>query len=153
MRGAATILPSSSTTTMPPPPTMLSSVRFPEPPTSFSLADARRELTTQKESAKELSEKIHEAEENLARIIQESRCAIQQMEQEREVLEGEMDQILAYISPIKRLPDELLRLIFSMNFEDYPCCAWVLAAVCKLWRRQALSMPKIWSKVCSSPAS
>ena len=134
--------------TMPPPPTMLSSLRFPEPPTLTSLGEARRELASQKRSVKDLTQKIHAAEENLARLIQESKCAIQQMEKEKEAVESDMAQMLAYISPIKRLPHELLRHIFYMNFEDLPCCAWVLAAVCKLWRRLALSMPRIWSKVC-----
>lgn len=129
------------------PAAILSCLRYPEPPTQTSLAEAKRELASQKKSTKELSDKIQAAEENLARLIQESRCAIQQMEREKQVMEEDVAQMLAYISPIKRLPQELLRHIFYMNFEDYPCCAWVLAAVCKLWRRLALSMPKIWSKV------
>ncbi|KAG6331874.1 hypothetical protein ID866_7217 [Astraeus odoratus] len=27
------------------------------------------------------------------------------------------------------------------------CCAWVLASVCRSWRRLALSIPKLWSKI------
>ncbi|KAI0311008.1 hypothetical protein OF83DRAFT_1152884 [Amylostereum chailletii] len=34
-----------------------------------------------------------------------------------------------------------------ISFSEYPCCAWILASVCPLWRRLALSMPKIWSKI------
>ncbi|KAH8097078.1 hypothetical protein BXZ70DRAFT_944188 [Cristinia sonorae] len=129
------------------PQTALSCLRYPEPPTLVSLEEAKRELEAQRLSAKQLNDRIQTAEDNLARLIQESQCAIQQMERERIALEDDMAQMLAYISPIKRLPQELLRQIFYMNFEDYPCCAWVLAAVCKLWRRLALSMPKIWSKI------
>jgi hypothetical protein len=51
------------------------------------------------------------------------------------------------MSPIRRLPSELLRHIFMMNFDEYPCCAWILSSVCLQWRRLALSMPKLWSKV------
>ncbi|THH32574.1 hypothetical protein EUX98_g1625 [Antrodiella citrinella] len=111
----------------------LSCLRYPEPPTKTSLEAARQELATQNAVAKELNNKIQAAEEDLARLIQQSRCAIKQMEKEKEAVEEDMAQMLAYVSPIKRLPHELLRHIFYMNFEDYPCCAWVLAAVCKLW--------------------
>jgi F-box-like len=122
---------------------------YPDPPTEIALNEARRDLELQRDSLLTLSQKIDQAEGTLAQIIAESKCAIGEMQRERSVLEDKMFHTKAYIAPIRRLPNELLRHIFLFNFEDYPCCAWVLAAVSPLWRRLVLSMPKLWSKVCS----
>ncbi|CCM06651.1 uncharacterized protein FIBRA_08934 [Fibroporia radiculosa] len=119
---------------------------LPEPPTKTSLAEARRDLALHQQSVKALSTKIQSAEDELSRIVEQSRCAIHELEKERAALEDRVALTLAYISPIRRLPHELLRYIFLIDFDEYPCCAWVLSAVCSLWRRLALSMPTLWSK-------
>ena len=108
---------------------------LPEPPTQSGLAEARRILEDQKQSSDSLASKIKDAEEELQRINRESREAIKNLEQERAAVEDAITKTLAYLSPIRRLPHELLRLIFNLIFEDFPCCAWVLSAVCQLWRR------------------
>jgi len=98
-------------------------------------------------SLADLDRKIEAAEAQLAQIVADSRCSIKQFQRERAALEEKISRTLAYVSPIRRLPAELLRLIFMMNFDEYPCCAWILSSVCSQWRRLALSMPKLWSKV------
>jgi hypothetical protein len=127
----------------------MSLLDLPEPPTEATLADARRVLQTQRQSLFEVNGKIDASESALAQIVADSRCAINEMLTERATLEDQIFHTMAYLSPIRRLPYELLRQIFLFNFDDYPCCAWVLCAVCVLWRKTALSMPKIWSKVRS----
>ncbi|KAI0795387.1 hypothetical protein C8Q75DRAFT_745737 [Abortiporus biennis] len=126
---------------------MSNHLRYPEPPTQASIGEARRELASQRESVQTITSKIATAEQELARFIEESRHAIRQMHQEREELQEKVTMTLAYISPIRRLPNEILRQIFLCNFEEYPCCAWVLSSVCSLWRRLVLHMPKLWSKI------
>jgi F-box-like len=121
-----------------------------DPPTASSLADARRLLDENNASLNVLDRKIEVAEAQLAQIVAESRSAINQLQHERAVLEEKIAHALAYMSPIRRLPIELLRHIFMMNFDEYPCCAWILSSVCSQWRRLALAMPKLWSKVCYS---
>jgi hypothetical protein len=118
-----------------------------EPPTTASLSDARRLLNENNTSLADLDRKIEAAEAQLAQIVADSRCTIKQFQRERAALEEKISRTLAYVSPIRRLPAELLRLIFMMNFDEYPCCAWILSSVCSQWRRLALSMPKLWSKV------
>lgn len=118
-----------------------------EPPTAASLADARHLLNENNTSLADLNRKIEAAEAQLAQIVADSRCTIKQFQRERTALEEKISRTLAYVSPIRRLPAELLRLIFMMNFDEYPCCAWILSSVCSQWRRLALSMPKLWSKV------
>ena len=121
-----------------------------EPPTAASLADARRLLDESNASLGDVNHKIETAEAQLAQIVAESHCAIKQLQLQREALEDKIARARAYMSPIRRLPNELLRHIFIMNFDEYPCCAWILSSVCSQWRRLALSMPRLWSKVCYS---
>lgn len=120
---------------------------YPDPPTEATLQDARRELGLQRDSLSSLTSKISEAEIALSQLVSDSQSAINDMQKERLALEKQVESTMGYIAPIRRLPQELLRGIFLFGFEDYPCCAWVLSAVCSLWRRMALSMPIIWSKV------
>jgi hypothetical protein len=122
---------------------------LPEPATESTLADARRALVLQQQSLAQISSKINASEDALAQIVADSRCAINSMLKDRTALEDKIFHTMAYLSPIRRLPFELLRQIFMFDFETYPCCAWVLCAVCSLWRKTALSMPKLWSKVRS----
>ncbi|KAJ3543409.1 hypothetical protein NM688_g5858 [Phlebia brevispora] len=102
--------------------------------------DQRKQITA-------LSEKIQAAEVDLERLVKDSRCAITELEKQRTAMENRLAHTLAYLSPIRRLPNEILSQIFMLVFEDLPCCAWVLSSVSSLWRRRVLSMPKLWSKI------
>lgn len=123
---------------------------LPEPPTETAFAEARRTLALARSSVSELTHKIDTAESALAQIVADSKCAINELVRERLAMEDQVFRTMAYLSPIRRLPNELLREIFLCHFEEYPVCAWGLAAVCTMWRRLALSMPRIWSKVSAS---
>lgn len=136
---------SESTSPFPP----LMSFNFQDPPTELLLADARRSLSATRSSVSELNARIETAEAALAQVVAESKSIIHEMQNERSMLEEKVSKTMAYISPIRRLPTELLRDIFLWSFEDHPCCAWVLASVNWSWRRLALRMPRIWSKVCT----
>jgi len=132
----------------PPPAAMLAgALPFPEPPTKASLASARRSLQAKRSSIQALTAQIQSAEAALAQLIRESRSAIAELEAERTRLEQVELATLAYLSPVRRLPQELVREIFMWCFEEHPCCAWVLAAVCTSWRKLALRTPLLWSKV------
>ena len=120
---------------------------FSEPPTKETLADARRRLDATRDSVQEITSKIESAEAALAQIVRESQQAIDELLLQRRELEKKVKMTLAYLSPIRRLPMELLREIFMWTFEDHPSSAWVLSAVCRSWRRLALRIPLIWSKV------
>ncbi len=120
---------------------------FPNPPTMSSLSDARSSLETSIRSQEALATEISDAEANLAKVIQEAQCRIDALRREKTQLDEHILATQAYISPMRRLPIELLRDVFYGCFEDHPCCAWVLASVCVDWRRLALAMPRIWAKV------
>ncbi|KAF9652297.1 hypothetical protein BDM02DRAFT_3153761 [Thelephora ganbajun] len=119
----------------------------PEPPTTGSRAEAQVQIESNGKKIQSLSETIASTEEKLAQVINEYRCAIRALQKTKQELEDEVSLTLAYISPIRTLPHELLRHIFLLNFEDQPCCAWGIAAVCSLWRRLVLGMPRMWSKI------
>jgi hypothetical protein len=122
-------------------------LRFLEPPTQHSLEEARRSLQTQQQSADEIKSKIQDAEQELKTVERHWHEVIRNLQQEHASAEQSIASTLAYLSPIRRLPHELLGSIFSFIFEEYPCCAWVLSAVCQLWRKQALGMHRLWSRV------
>ena len=128
---------------------MSSSIRMqrPEPPTAGSHAEAQTQIESNKKKIQSLSVEIASTEDKLAQIVNEYRSAIRTLHKSKQELEEEVSLALAYISPIRTLPHELLRHIFLLNFEDQPCCAWGVAAVCSLWRRLVLGMPRMWSKV------
>lgn len=120
---------------------------FPEPPTKETLEDARRCLASTRDSIRELAYRIDAEEAVLARLVREHRNAISELQEQQAALEKQATRAQAYLSPIRRLPLELLREIFTWSFELHPSSAWVLAAVSTPWRKLALRMPLIWSKV------
>ncbi|KAI0751127.1 hypothetical protein C8Q80DRAFT_1250934 [Daedaleopsis nitida] len=125
----------------------MSHLDFPEPPTDATVAHARAQLVVLSTDGKALEQQIQDAKDALARIVEERQSAIREMERELAALEEKVALAKAYVSPMKRLPHELLRHIFLFNFEDCAWSAWVLSAVSSLWRRLVLSMPKLWSKI------
>lgn len=127
--------------------TTMDSIEYPEPPTESSISYARIALQSHRQQLSQLSERISSAEDVLTQIVADRKRAIREMQREQRALEERVRHTQAYISPIRRLPHELLRHIFMFNFDNHPCCAWILASVCVLWRRLALSIPRLWSKV------
>jgi hypothetical protein len=118
-----------------------------EPPTKESIRDARNALHLTRREISQLTTQIDTADAALALLVHDSKKNINSLIAHRAHLEATELRTLAYLSPIRKLPSELLRDIFISNFDEYPCCAWVLAAVCSSWRRLVLQTPKLWSKV------
>lgn len=125
----------------------MASLDLPEPPTQATISQARAQLLSLHDSSRHLEARIADAREALARIVDERTAALRELERELAAVEDRVALTKAYVSPIKRLPRELLRQIFLFNFEDCAWSAWVLSAVCALWRKVALGMPTLWSKV------
>lgn len=129
----------------------MASLDLPEPPTQATITQARAQLVSLHDTSRHLEARIAEARDVLARIVDERTAALRELERELATVEDRVALTKAYVSPIKRLPHELLRQIFLFNFEDCAWSAWVLSAVCALWRKVALGMPTLWSKVCFLP--
>ena len=117
------------------------------PPTNMQLEDGRARLREQEKQAGELQQRIEDAQRALEEVIAESTRAISAFEEDKRRVESEIKATREFLSPMRRLPVDVLRHIFLSNFEDAPCCAWTLAGVCSSWRRVVLNMPTVWSKV------
>ncbi|KAK7054799.1 hypothetical protein VNI00_003262 [Paramarasmius palmivorus] len=102
---------------------------LPDPPDLVSLANARISLQHRLKTLGQLNDKISVAEAELAQIVREATCAINELNKEKSLLEDQIVHTQSYLAPIRRLPTELLRYVFTWCFEDNPCVAWTLSAI------------------------
>ncbi|KZV83984.1 hypothetical protein EXIGLDRAFT_842555 [Exidia glandulosa HHB12029] len=112
-----------------------------------------------RERAKRAQTALHDANEAV-RAAQEAAASAQQSVDHITQLEHVVDKRLAVsrglLHPIRRLPDELLAMIFTWRpiffsiSRPVPCLPFVLAAVCRRWRRVALSTPVLWDTLSCS---
>ncbi|KAL5521523.1 hypothetical protein ACEPAF_2271 [Sanghuangporus sanghuang] len=117
------------------------------PPSTMQLEEGKQRLKEQEQEATDIQRKIVDAQRALEELIAESTRVISALEDDKRRVESEIKASREFLSPMRRLPDDLLRHVFASSFEDVPCCAWTLAGVCCRWRRIALNMPRIWSKI------
>ncbi|KAF8217035.1 hypothetical protein K438DRAFT_1557946, partial [Mycena galopus ATCC 62051] len=77
--------------------------------------------------------------------------------EECESLDTEIRKHEGALSPLRRMPTEIMSLIFTFASPPFSCCRrgiswlmsseegpWVLSAVCSRWRNIALSQPNLW---------
>ena len=105
----------------------------------------------------ELSEYVSRVNLELSQLnakITEMRTALMQVARTRDRLQAAANQHQALISPLRRLPPELLQAIFVsclpshrnavMHSSEAPV---LLGRVCSEWRRISLSTPEAWSSL------
>ncbi|KAJ8075493.1 hypothetical protein PM082_021123 [Marasmius tenuissimus] len=85
--------------------------------------------------------------------INKYKAMISMLESKREAMKKEMEKYRTLLSPVHRLPSELLSRIFEdcceYNFLDLTMPpASSLSMVCGRWREIALSSPGLWSSIC-----
>ncbi|KAJ7692103.1 hypothetical protein B0H17DRAFT_1010681, partial [Mycena rosella] len=94
----------------------------------------------------------------LEKNISQRKDPVAQLEEERTSLSSYYFQNLAILSPLRRMPPEMLCEIFSqtlpsvseaMEYErwDVKHSPWVLTHVSSRWRAVALATPSLWSQV------
>ncbi|KAJ7044945.1 hypothetical protein C8F04DRAFT_1067120 [Mycena alexandri] len=88
-----------------------------------------------------LNEQIHNLQPTLAGLVQRRDRAAEHVRQHR-----------AIVSPVRRLPPELLCEIFALSFNDKGP-PWHLGHICRSWRHTALSYPPLWSSIAISSTS
>lgn len=89
------------------------------------------------------------------------RAALDNMVAERDRLEADMRKHEGAISVMRRLPTEILSLIFSFvptnqNLLDHRTTSggpWSISTVCSRWRSIALAQPSLWTDICLDFAS
>lgn len=118
-------------------------------PTDQQLGEARQMLLQQQRSSDEVDARIREARQKLEEMIRQSEMTIKDLNREKLEIEKQIQTTKEFLSPMRRLPDDILRHIFWQCFDLSAHAGWRLAAVCSSWRRLALDMPRLWSKVCA----
>ncbi|KZV81092.1 hypothetical protein EXIGLDRAFT_731805 [Exidia glandulosa HHB12029] len=97
---------------------------------------------------------VHNAKESL-RAAQEAYESAQRIQDSVTHLEQLLEERLrlsrGFLHPIRLLPDELLATIFldarDLGWHEDRQIAFTVAALCKGWRRAALSAPRLWAYV------
>ncbi|KAJ7128744.1 hypothetical protein C8R43DRAFT_850829, partial [Mycena crocata] len=90
-----------------------------------------------------LSKEEHRVEALDARIVN-MRAALKVLTQRRNEAAESLRQHLAILSPIRRMPPELICEIFAWLTAQYEGALWNLGSVCRPWRHSALSYPQLW---------
>lgn len=115
--------------------------------TLAQVEQARERLVQQEQNVEVLDHRIADAYRALEELIADSKLAISLLEEERRRARIDVKSTKEYLSPIKRLPEDILKHIFVSMFEDSASAAWTISSVCLTWRKLALNMPSLWSKV------
>ncbi|KAI3621426.1 hypothetical protein WG66_006446 [Moniliophthora roreri] len=106
-----------------------------------------------------VSQFLHDAEMEIKGYqteIHKLKSAILSLEHRRDGLRQKVAKYRSLLSPIHRVPPEILRHIFTF------CCTrnWLqlsptsaspvlaISSTCSRWRENALSMPTLWSQIC-----
>ncbi|KDR73112.1 hypothetical protein GALMADRAFT_721268 [Galerina marginata CBS 339.88] len=91
-----------------------------------------------------------------AKAITEMESNLMDLEDYARMVQKKLQQHRAVMSPVRRLPPEILGEIFSRascaqgHGMRLPFCydmPWVLGEVCSYWRTVLLSLPKLWSEI------
>ncbi|KAJ6475581.1 hypothetical protein C8R45DRAFT_1010412 [Mycena sanguinolenta] len=82
------------------------------------------------------------------------RDRLEELKEERTALWAYHAQNTRILSPLRRMPPEILSEIFSwtLPFAHHPTfstkkCPWILAHICRTWRAVAISNPSLWSVI------
>ena len=127
-----------------------------QPPSKF-LDKVNTNYIPNVEERQEISEYVSTVNQELSQLnakITEMRSALMQVARTRDRLLAAANQHQALISPLRRLPPELLQVIFVhclplhrnavMHSSEAPV---LLGRVCSEWRRISLSTPEAWSSL------
>ena len=127
-----------------------------QPPSKF-LDKVNTNYIPDVEERQEISEYVSTVKQELSQLnakITEMRTALMQVARTRDRLQAAANQHQALISPLRRLPPELLQVIFVcclplhrnavMHSSEAPV---LLGRVCSEWRRISLYTPEVWSSL------
>jgi hypothetical protein len=75
-------------------------------------------------------------------------ASLDKLTKDRDVLEGEIHEHRGALSPLRRLPTELISLIFVFTRPSAGNPApWTVSQVCRRWRAISISQPSFWTSV------
>ncbi|KAJ7605296.1 hypothetical protein FB45DRAFT_953414 [Roridomyces roridus] len=112
------------------------------------------ELAVLRDSASTTNARLAVLEEGIAEL----RERLKQLQSEKSALNALQEENTAILSPIRRVPPEILAEIFSWTLpgpheafalagEKAKHSPWILGHICGRWRAIALSVPSLWSLI------
>ena len=117
-------------------------------PTAQESVLARQAVKQLQSSVTAIRGQVSAEKARIAELQALHEATINSLEDQRDELEAKISKAQAYLAPVRKLPDELLSEVFVIIWcAGDKKCGWKLASVCRLWRRVALSLPKIWSAI------
>ncbi|KAJ7656532.1 hypothetical protein DFH06DRAFT_1091449 [Mycena polygramma] len=84
------------------------------------------------------------------------KAELEKLQRERDALDVEIRKHEGALSPLRRLPTEIISAIFTLALPPFASCSnlmnvqegpWVLSAVCSRWRAVVLSQPCFWTSL------
>ncbi|KAJ7464512.1 hypothetical protein FB451DRAFT_1042145, partial [Mycena latifolia] len=103
------------------------------PPSEFSMPSIREFIARGSARRTRLDAKIASLEALLDVLLHE-----------RSPLDADIRKHEGAVSPLRRMPTELLSLIFKYTLPHDLSGTWTIPAVCSRWRTIALSQPTLW---------
>ncbi|KAJ7656815.1 hypothetical protein DFH06DRAFT_465563 [Mycena polygramma] len=104
---------------------------------------------------------ISEGQQQIEAVDAQILClhaALAQLVRERDEIAQHHRNCGAILSPVRRMPPELICAIFALTLpkdDNFPAPPWYLGHTCRTWRASALGYPHLWSSITvpSSPLS
>ncbi|KAF9017306.1 hypothetical protein BDP27DRAFT_1251526 [Rhodocollybia butyracea] len=122
----------------------------------------RDKLRTESGPASVQPDEVVNVLQNIKRDLQDYDMEIQRLESRRILLAAQRENLKQYasevqslLSPVRRVPDEILQCIFDYCLPIHAYASQALrnksvmaiSSVCTHWRRNALSIPALWSRI------
>ncbi|KAF4609987.1 hypothetical protein D9613_010352 [Agrocybe pediades] len=131
---------------------MLPPYQVGQPPISL-LHSSFIPTSTDEDNVRKVVQGVERELESLDEEITRMKLALARLEERRADLHSTLLKHRSVLAPIRRLPPEILGIIFSFAIEGctvrYPArrdsMPWVLGQVCSFWREVQISLPQLWS--------
>lgn len=116
-------------------------------PTTLQISQTQTAITSYQNSLQSIATRLSSTQAHLDRVTRENKHILETLQNEKHDLELKIAQARSYLAPIRRLPTELLGVVFTRAAHTDPIAPWTISAVCRLWREQILSMSNLWSTI------
>lgn len=110
---------------------------------TISPTDVPHESDYSPSTSKSAREVVKEGKTKLADL----EAAIERLRKHQKALRSTIAHYRAFLAPISRIPQDVLLLIFTTVVGGTRGSLWRIAAMCRGWRRSALSCAPLWANI------
>ncbi|KAG8827960.1 hypothetical protein FRC17_007666 [Serendipita sp. 399] len=118
-------------------------------PNAKQIAAAKEDLAADHAALHKIQELENAARAELEERGKRVQARIDVLHVHRDAIQANRDLALGFIAPIRRLPIEIFHEIFLVAnvIDDSGRIPWIVSAVCRSWRRLALSNHRLWARL------